>query len=524
MSNINDFGMPFTSQAGDRAYSSLDWRSYFSSLLEDGIIGGIGNELKVKPQSAPNKTVYVDTGAIFMSGAMRLLVDVTNLSVADNTSGEPRIDRIVARLNLTNRKIEFAVRQGSASESPNPPELIQNGITWELSLAQVYLANGFSTITIGVIADERGSEDLCGYFRYRAKPAWYPEGGTPPYDAWMYSHFKELLSVEEVADIEANATLMNMVLSSNKVINLFPMTIMNALQLHSAESETISANTTLADKVNIYEDLTIDSGVTLTCTPGTSVLIVLGNLTLNGNINASGKGGAGGSGGTYYGAGGTGGGVVYVFAKRIAGTGAIQANGEDGVDQLTEYSGTSTGNGNESGVSGSFIGNTTPVGSKAHKTSLLSFLNFDIGAIGGGGGKSGYYEGDDETGPIAAGGHGVYAAGANDGSLTTSGDYSGAGGGGGGGAIIIVSLDGVPEIAVEAKGGAGGSAETLQDGIGGSGGGGGLISIAALTNAATTSVSGGAGGMNGTYNGNSVNSDGDPGLVEFYELQLIKGV
>ena len=268
----------------------------------------------------------------------------------------------------------------------------------------------------------------------------------------------------------------------------------------------------------------MDPGVTLTCTSGTTILIVLGTLTLNGKITASYKGGAGGSGSTYSGTGGAGGGVIYLFANSIFGTGVIEANGEAGQDQTVEYSGTSTGNGNNAGVSGSFIGSATPVGSKANKTSLFSFMNLDISSIGGSGGRSGYYEGDDETGPIAAGGHGVYASGASDGNLTTGGDYSGAGGGGGGGAIVIVSASGLPALTLEAKGGDGGSAETLTDGIGGNGGGGGFISISAVSYSASTSVAGGMGGINGTYNGNSVNSGGNPGLVEFYELDLLKGV
>jgi len=525
MSNINDFGMPFTSQSGDRAYSALDWRSYFSSLLENGVIGDFGNELMIKPQSTPNKTVYVDTGAIFISGAMRVMPAVTNLSISDNTSGQPRIDRIVARLNLTDRKIEFAVRQGTASISPSPPELIQNSSIWELSLAQVYLSNGFSTITSGVITDERSNVSVCGYYRYRAKPAWYPFGGTPPLDAWMYSTFKEQLTSGEIADIEGNTSLMSIILSANKVKNIFPSIIPNALQLYSPASATISSDTTLTEKINIYQDLTVNSGVTLTCTSGTTILIVLGILSLNGSISASEKGAAGGAGvSTYDGAGGAGGGVIYLFANKIIGTGTIKANGGIGESPTTEYSGTSSGGGRNAGAAGSFINNSVPAGSKTHKTSLLSFLNFEISSIGGSGGYSGEHDGDGTSASIANGGSGVYASGGGTGTLTASGDYGGAGGGGGGGAVIIVSANSIPAITIEAKGGNAGSCAGMVDSIGGSGGGGGLISISAPTHSATTSVSGGAGGVNGTYYGNSVNGSGGAGLVEFYTLNLLKGV
>jgi hypothetical protein len=169
MSSINDFGMPFTSEQGDRAYSALDFRTYFQSLVSNGVVGGLGNELKVNPQATPNKTVYVDTGTIFISGALRQMTGVTNLSLADNTSGNPRIDRIVARLDDTNRLIAFVVRQGTPAAIPVPPALIRTDTFYELSLARITLANGYSAISLGDVTDERNDSTVCGYFTYRAK-------------------------------------------------------------------------------------------------------------------------------------------------------------------------------------------------------------------------------------------------------------------------------------------------------------------------------------------------------------------
>lgn len=211
---INDVGMPFTSEAGDRAYSSADWREYFDKLLDGGIVGDIGNELSVEPQAVPNKSVYVDTGAIFIKGAMRVVETTTTLTLSDNTSGNARIDRIVARLNHTDRKIEFDVLEGTPAASPSAPSLTRNTIKWELSLAQIAVANGYSTITASEITDERNDETLCGYFRYRAKPAWYP-GDDVPQDAYMYLLFKDQLTAGEIADIEANSTLMAIINAAN---------------------------------------------------------------------------------------------------------------------------------------------------------------------------------------------------------------------------------------------------------------------------------------------------------------------
>lgn len=212
MAVMNDLGFPFTSVGGDRQYSSSEWRDYFKALVEGGVVGGVGNELEVKPQTIPNKTIFIDTGSILIEGAMRTIETTVDLSFSDNTSGSARIDRVVARINYNDRKIEFVVKEGTTVA----PTLTRDSSFYELSLAQVYLANGYSTITATEITDERQDEAVCGYFRYRAKPAWYP-GGDIPIDAWMYVAFKNELTTQEIEDIEDNPTLMEIINNSSIV-------------------------------------------------------------------------------------------------------------------------------------------------------------------------------------------------------------------------------------------------------------------------------------------------------------------
>lgn len=163
MSIINDYGFPFTSVNKDRTYSSDDWRAFFVSLFFNGVIDGVMNELQVKPQAVPNKTVFVETGSLLINGAILSNTSTKTVAVAENISGEPRIDRVVARLNLTDRKIEFAVIQGIPAVSPVAPSLTRNADIYEMSLAKVSLANGYSTIVAGNITDERLDETVCGF-------------------------------------------------------------------------------------------------------------------------------------------------------------------------------------------------------------------------------------------------------------------------------------------------------------------------------------------------------------------------
>ena len=162
MGTQNDYGMPFTDNSGDRKYNSQAWRDYFSKLIKNGVIQNDGGQCQVKPQGVPNKTVYVDTGTVFINGAMRIVTAAINLVCADNTSGNPRIDRIVARLDYADRVIEFAVKQGAPGASPVAPALQRDASFYELALADITLANGYSSIAAGVITDQRWDTSLCG--------------------------------------------------------------------------------------------------------------------------------------------------------------------------------------------------------------------------------------------------------------------------------------------------------------------------------------------------------------------------
>jgi len=162
MGKINDFGFPFTSVTGDRQYSASEWRDYFGKLIKNGVIQNDGNVVAVVQQVSANKTVSVGTGSIFINGVMFINDSAKTLSITDNTSGNPRKDRIVARLNYTDRKIEFGVLIGTPGGSPVAPTLTRNTTVYELGIADITLANGFSTIVTANILDTRSDVDLCG--------------------------------------------------------------------------------------------------------------------------------------------------------------------------------------------------------------------------------------------------------------------------------------------------------------------------------------------------------------------------
>jgi len=483
MPNINDYGLPFTSQDGDRKYSALEWREYFSRLIHNGLIQNAANECQVKPQAAPNKTVYVDAGVVFINGAMRVLEEPVTLTVAENTSGNPRIDRVVARLNEASRTIEFAVLEGTPAGSPVAPALTRTAGVYELGLADVTLANGYSAITETEITDQRSDVDLCGASSMTIGVI--PPKGLDAVTVQLEPETKALYGVENV----------------DEAFQVIPFISMAGFNAYNCSDATIETDTTLATSVNVYNNLTINNGVTLTCVRGVNILYVKGTLTLNGVISAKGKGGTGGAATAYGNMGGTGGGIILLFAKNIIGNGTIDASGENGnpPTQNSPPSGQASANG---GQVGSFRGHSTGGVVKNSFASLSPFFTC-IDDIGGGGGAGGGY---DNSSPyivlMGAGGNGVIGSGgvATSGNALNGQIYPGSGGGGG--AIIIICPTGIPTLTLLANGGNG---ATGFYGYVGSGGGGGLISILAPTNGAVCAATGGTGG-----------GQGSAGLVEFF--------
>ena len=157
-------GFFFDSIANDRVYSSLDWSRMSRRFATDGVVMQDELQLRVDPQAPVAMQVRVRTGSGFVQGRMVEVFD-TPVSLAINTvAGNNRIDRIVVRRDLSSgvRNIFLAVKEGTPATSPVPPTLQRDAVIWEISLAQVFVADGVTTITAPDITDERFNSLVCG--------------------------------------------------------------------------------------------------------------------------------------------------------------------------------------------------------------------------------------------------------------------------------------------------------------------------------------------------------------------------
>ena len=122
-----------------------------------GVLRGVLNELKVTQSSPTARSVRVDTGYALVNGRMMYVSTAGDVTLATNTSGNPRYDYIVAEYKSADypATMEIVVIQGSPAASPSLPALTQTSTHYQIPLAYVYLVSGYTTVVNSNITDDR---------------------------------------------------------------------------------------------------------------------------------------------------------------------------------------------------------------------------------------------------------------------------------------------------------------------------------------------------------------------------------
>lgn len=130
------------------------WSKMAQNWRETGVIKGALNELQVYADST-GMQVKVKSGRAFIEGHFYESDSEEVLAIGAANSTNPRIDRVIVRLDWITGTIQLAVLQGVAAVSPSVPALTQNSSRWEISLAQVRVNANTATIAPGNVTDER---------------------------------------------------------------------------------------------------------------------------------------------------------------------------------------------------------------------------------------------------------------------------------------------------------------------------------------------------------------------------------
>lgn len=152
-------------------YTEEQFNRYNNALQSNGVISAeltndgfdAENLLEVVESDVPALSVKVKSGHCLMQGYWAYNSADESLTLASNSSGNPRIDRIVERLDKTANSVSLAVLTGTPGVTPSPPALTRTSTIWEISLAQVEVANGATAILDANITDERGDPAVCGW-------------------------------------------------------------------------------------------------------------------------------------------------------------------------------------------------------------------------------------------------------------------------------------------------------------------------------------------------------------------------
>ena len=144
----------------DRTYNAEDFARYFASFIGSGIFPSPTSNLQVRANDG--MSVVVSKGKAWINGYFYENTEDLTLNLATAHSVLTRIDRIVVRLDLSARLIQCAVKKGSESSSPTPPNLQRDSDIYELALADILVENGATKLTQSNITDQRFNNSLCG--------------------------------------------------------------------------------------------------------------------------------------------------------------------------------------------------------------------------------------------------------------------------------------------------------------------------------------------------------------------------
>lgn len=167
MSKQNGF---FDSVGGDRKYTATQISEYLKGVVSDGVLPNPSTNLQVLAMTLTDgssaedrRSIRIRPGKAWIEG--RWFVsdadEIITLDAADVLLS--RIDRIVVRLDYTNRIIDFAVIKGELGSTPVAPAITRTTEVIDLCLAEVLISPNQTVITQSKITDTRANTSLCGW-------------------------------------------------------------------------------------------------------------------------------------------------------------------------------------------------------------------------------------------------------------------------------------------------------------------------------------------------------------------------
>src|SRR5574341_97469 len=150
-----------TGDATQAPYSSAEFALFLSGLLT-AEVSGYGYIIptgfaafKTTPSTPAAMTVENGAGIIWVDGRLFREPNAQTLTIAPSDPTNPRIDRIIIRIDKTAQTIRRAVLTGTPAASPTKPTLTNSATIVEIAIAYIWVAATVTTIIQQEIHEER---------------------------------------------------------------------------------------------------------------------------------------------------------------------------------------------------------------------------------------------------------------------------------------------------------------------------------------------------------------------------------
>lgn len=143
----------------DRAEEASFFAKYFSQFISNGVFPNPSTNMQVL--ATEGMQVKVSIGVCYINGYMGWVEPVETLEIEESDL-QARIDRIVARLDFSDRSIKLFVKKGNPLGNPVAPTLQRDYDIYEIGLADVRVNANAIEITQENITDLRLNTELCG--------------------------------------------------------------------------------------------------------------------------------------------------------------------------------------------------------------------------------------------------------------------------------------------------------------------------------------------------------------------------
>lgn len=243
----------------DRAEEASFFAKYFNQFISNGVFPNPSTNMQVLADTGMQ--IKVSIGTCFINGYMGW-VENAEIKTIEESDTQARIDRVVARLDFDERKIDWYIKKGTASGNPVAPELQRDYDIYEIGLADIRVNANIIEIKQENITDLRLNSELCGIV---AVPLQHVDTTTlfNQYQDWLANATEEGLE-----ELQTNLTQFEM------EFNEWFQTVQDTLGENVA-GHLLNLINTKADKKKTY-NVTIDTNWTGTEAPYTKTITVQG--------------------------------------------------------------------------------------------------------------------------------------------------------------------------------------------------------------------------------------------------------